>query len=67
MPIYRVVFANNTIVSCEEDNKSNPPSDISYEKDRQGRLVFAYIKAESLLQAVMKANELVERIVKGAS
>jgi hypothetical protein len=61
MPVYRVVFANNIVVSCGEDQNKTPSTDIHFEKDSQGRLMFAYITAADMLQAVVKANELVEK------
>ncbi|RYD57281.1 MAG: hypothetical protein EOP56_08200 [Sphingobacteriales bacterium] len=68
MPIYRIVFANNTIVSCEEDTQNRPlNTDVYYEKDGQGRLMFAYIKAETFVEAVVMASDLMEQAAKSAS
>jgi hypothetical protein len=59
IPVYRIVFANNTIISCEAEERTDFRADVYYVKDRLGRLVFAYIKAESLLNALAKARQLI--------
>jgi hypothetical protein len=67
IPVYRVVFANNSIISCEAEEKPDMRTDVYYVKDRRGRIVFAYIKAKSLRKAIAKASELVIRFANGTT
>lgn len=63
MPFYRVVFANNIIVSCEEEKNLVPYNqEVYYEQDK-GKLIFAYIKSDTFIGAVQMATELVEKVV----
>lgn len=61
MPFYHVVFANNRIVSCEEEHRIIPDKGMYYEHNN-GMLLFAYLKAVSFADAVTKANELMAMV-----
>jgi hypothetical protein len=62
MPFYRVVFANSTVVSCEEEKHIiSYDDDVYYQQQDNGRLIFAYIKADNLVEAYDRAYDLVEQ------
>lgn len=66
MPFYRVVFANNSIISCEEERNVVPyNAPLYYEKDN-GKLIFAYIRADSMADATSIAKGLIDEIQKDA-
>ncbi|RYD57543.1 MAG: hypothetical protein EOP56_07110 [Sphingobacteriales bacterium] len=64
MPFYRVIFVNNTIMSCEEDDAVQlKGKDLHYVQDK-GKLIFAYIKADTLVAAAKRAADLVAEVTK---
>lgn len=62
MPFYRVVFANNRIVSCEEEHRHINDEGLHYDHDN-GEMVFAYLKAASFVDANRVANQLAAEII----
>ncbi|RYD57658.1 MAG: hypothetical protein EOP56_07735 [Sphingobacteriales bacterium] len=65
MPFFRVVFADNSIISCEEEKNVVPyNTDLYYEKDND-KLIFAYIRAENAAEANKIAKDLIERTKEG--
>jgi adenine C2-methylase RlmN of 23S rRNA A2503 and tRNA A37 len=63
MRFYRVVFANNTVLSCEEEKHiKSYDEEVYYQQQDNGRLIFAYIKADHMVDANDKAYELIEQL-----
>lgn len=66
MPFFRLVFANNIIMSCELDDRIQlKGTDVYYEQDK-GKLIFAHIRADTFIDAVKKATEIVEEVTKSS-
>jgi hypothetical protein len=58
MNTYKIIFAKNTVMTCEIVNKVVLAND-HYEQQK-GHLIYAIIKAESEADAVNKANEMIK-------
>lgn len=62
MPIYKVIFANNTIVSCEVTNNTVTFPGNYYYEQTHGHPIHALIRAESLEDAEEIADQVVKEI-----
>lgn len=58
MSVYKVVFANNTVVSCEEAEHISLDKDVCY-RHNDRKLISAYIHATSVSDAILRAQTLI--------
>lgn len=60
MAIFKVVFLRNEILACHELSAPPLESDrLDYQHDKNGRLIYAMIPADSEREAQLKALELI--------
>jgi hypothetical protein len=62
MKVYKVIFARNEVVSCKE-SPVRLPNDIEarYEQNN-GQLIYAFVQASDMTEAVVKANQLIPHL-----
>lgn len=59
MAVYKLAFIDDKLVSCIEDYTIKPSTDMFVQRDAKGRLLFAFIRSNTLLDAVIKGEELI--------
>ncbi|WP_276133063.1 hypothetical protein [Polluticoccus soli] len=59
--VFKVVFARNEVVLCKETSATLPDDiEIRYEQSN-GQLIYAFVAADDLSEAVDKANQIIPR------
>lgn len=64
MPVFKVSFLNNAVVSCTEMDNVYFDGRVFYELDK-GQLNFAYISAKSKEEAFKLADIIIDEVVNG--
>jgi hypothetical protein len=62
MKVYKIIFARNEIVVCQESTMRLPnDTDIRFEQSN-GQLIYAFVRADDITEACQKANMLIPRL-----
>lgn len=62
MRVYKVIFARNEVVLCKETSATLPDDiEIRFEQSN-GQLIYAFVAADDITEAVAKANQIIPRL-----
>jgi hypothetical protein len=62
MNVYKVIFANNEVISCVDISNNMVLGDLYHYEHDKGKLIYAIIKAESEIEAGRIAAQLVKEV-----
>ena len=63
MNVYKVVFANNDVISCQVENTTIDWVGDYYYEHTKAKLIYAMIKAENETEAMGKSTVIINRFL----